>query len=123
MVVGREKEVVEQSLWIGYDRKRQCMTIPKREGRFRGLLDIDRHYLQAAASVPFPDVLEMRSLRIALASPRSEEIEQDHFTSELGRMHRRRARRGEFEFGQALARAEPGVRSPAQIGNQSRSAD
>ena len=99
------------------------MAAPKLDGLFRGLLHVDCHYLETAASVSVPEVFEMRSLRIALASPGSEEIEQDHLTTEIGNAHRGSVRRGELDFGQAAAWSKPGVRSPPQIGDQDRSAN
>ena len=84
-VSGREEEVVEQSpLGVCYDRECQGMAEPELDSSFRRLFDIDCHDLKTAASVLVPKLLNMRSLRIARASPGSEEIEQKHLAGILG---------------------------------------
>jgi len=60
------------------------MADPELDSPFRGLFDIDGHDLKTAASVLAPKLLDMRSLRIALASPGREEIEQKHLAGILG---------------------------------------
>jgi len=54
------------------------------DSSFRRLFDIDSHDLETAASVLVPELLDMRSLRIALGSPGSEELEQNHLAGILG---------------------------------------
>jgi hypothetical protein len=84
-VSGREEEVVEQSpLGVCYDWECQGMAEPELDSSFRRLFDIDCHDLKTAASVLVPKLLDMRSLRIARASPGSEEIEQKHLAGILG---------------------------------------
>ena len=84
VVIGWEEEVVEQSpLRICYDWECQGMAEPELDSSFRRLFDIDCHNLKTAASVLVPKLLDMRSLRIALPSPGSEEIEQNHLAGTL----------------------------------------
>jgi hypothetical protein len=85
VVSKREEEVVEQSpLGICHDWECQGMAEPELDSCFRRLFDIDCHDLKTAASVLVPKFLDMRSLRIALTSPGSEEIEQNHLAGILG---------------------------------------
>ena len=51
------------------------------DSSFRRLYDIDRHNLKTAVSVLVPKLLDMRSLRIALASPGSEKLKQNHLAA------------------------------------------
>jgi len=84
-VVGeRVAEAVEQSpLGVYHDWECQGITQPELFRFFRRLRDINCDDLETAASVLVPKVLDMRSLRIALASPGSEEIEQKHLAGIL----------------------------------------
>jgi hypothetical protein len=85
VVSEREEEVVEQSpLGICYDWECQGMAQPELDSSFRRLFDIDCHDLKTAASVLVPKLLNIRSLRIARATPGSEEIEQKHLAGILG---------------------------------------
>jgi len=84
-VSGGKEEVVEQSPFgICYDWECQGMAELELGGSFRRLFDIHCHDLKAAASVLVPKLLDMRSLRIALASPGSEEVEQKHLAGIVG---------------------------------------
>ena len=77
--------MVEQSpVGICYDWECQGMAALEVDSSFRRLYDIDRHNLKTAVSVLVPKLLDMRSLRIALASPGSEEIEQEHLPGIIG---------------------------------------
>ena len=60
------------------------MTDPEIDSPVRRLFHIDCHDLKTAASVLVPKLFDMRSLRIARASPGSEEVEQDHFAGIIG---------------------------------------
>jgi hypothetical protein len=91
------------------------MAAPKLAGLVRWFLDINCDQLEPPASVLVPEVFKMRSLRIALPSPGSEEVEQNYFANVLGRMHRRSSGRGEFDFGYATPGSQSGMRSPLQI--------
>jgi hypothetical protein len=96
------------------------MTAPKLADLVRWFLDINCYQLEPAASVLVPEVFKMRSLRIALPSPGSEEVEENYFADVLGRTHHRSVGRGEFDFGYATAGSQSGMRSPRQIGEYDR---